>query len=236
MPGRSRTPNRAPEQGLRIAPLRLRLLAFLIDLTIFGSAAIAIVGLTIAVFIKAKALRLRLAPVGTRLARIFRGPRSRRARLSINAALVVPDVALRGWQSPGARLLGLRRVDARTGAPVGVRAALVRGVVWRARRMLMDRVFGPFEARERERNAAARESLQPELERIKRRHRHDPEARQAAMMALYREHSLNPFAAYLRSTLPRTAAAIALDAPTILSPRRQTLTDRLAGIAVVVER
>ncbi len=39
---------------------------------------------------------------------------------------LVSEVAMRNSRSPGARIVGIRRADARTGGPVTVRSALIR--------------------------------------------------------------------------------------------------------------
>ncbi|MBV9606052.1 MAG: RDD family protein [Solirubrobacterales bacterium] len=131
--------------GLRIAPLRRRAVAAAIDVLVCLPPVAGVVGL------------------GVYLAYRFRGrdeegdmPRlpdpSRRWQVLLSLATIASAVRWRNTRGVGARVMGLRRVDVRTGGPVSVRSALIRATFgvgvrrfssrWRPRAVAHDAATG----------------------------------------------------------------------------------------------
>jgi uncharacterized RDD family membrane protein YckC len=157
--------------------------------------------------------------------------RTQRPSWRLRAVFFIGGVLTRNWRGPGARMLGLRRVDARTGGPVTLRSAIVREIVTTAWNVIGNWLFAPVRARA----DARRHAIAPEIEQLRRTHGDDQEALNIAMARLYEEHKLNPFAGCIWA-LPRMAFSLAQELPAIWSPRNQGLADRLAGTEVVVGR
>jgi uncharacterized RDD family membrane protein YckC len=158
----------------------------------------------------------------------FRRLAEPRWQLAMWVATAPLDIALRNWRSPGARAMGLRRVDARTGGPVSVRSALIHKAVEAASRVLNQRAHRPFYRRLTER----RDAIQADMREARRAHADDPEARERAVAEVQRRHDIRPWgccAMGLLGLLPRYL-------PALWSPRNQTLPERVAGTIVVVER
>jgi len=151
---------------------------------------------------------------------------STRGRLALYAVGLTTAVWCRSWRGPGYRLLGLRRVDALTGGPVGVRAAAVRYLALQSRRALLTRIFAPITRRgqARGREAAA------ERRRLIREHPGDPEALHSAM----REHGITPLPSCL-SALPQLLATLATEVATLSGPDKRALADRLARTLVAID-
>ena len=145
-------------------------------------------------------------------------------------ALAAPiEIRLRNWRSPGARAMGLRRVDARTGGPVSVRSAVIRNVVDTASQELYRLVQRPFQARLSERHRA----VQAELRELRRTRGDDDDAQQrASIKEVYRRHNLRPWSSCARGLLGGVPKYL----PAFWSARHQSLPDRVAGIVVVVDR
>lgn len=221
--------------GLVVAPLRRRVLAGLIDGVVALAGFCSVVGLGAALAMKAPALRRRWrSRVKQRALRdLDDRPAwgSSRMRLAFPLLWLVMGVVGRNWRGPGFRMLHLRRVDADTGGPVAVRAAVVRSVVAQGRSAVLSRLFAPLTRRQTDRI----QSHAPELKEIHARHRGDPEALNDALMEFYRENKLNPLASCGWILVP-PLVALATDAPTLRSPLRQGLADRLAGTVVVIDR
>jgi hypothetical protein len=118
----------------------------------------------------------------------------------------------RNWRGPGYRVLGLYRVDARTGAPVSIRSALMGAMfdsAWQAATSSLSR---PHISREKERVTA----LQAEMKEIERNYA-DNEARQKALMQFYKTKGVSPLPACAWSLLPGSAGAAAC--PSLLTSR-----------------
>lgn len=220
---------------LRVASVNRRLAASLIDAitALLGVGA----GVTLGALLLAKTPLLRRLS-GTRIAQAAKrrggsiqdiGPSKRFSR-SLAGLFFLLGVLTRNWRSPSARMLGLRRVDARTGGPVTVRSAIIREAVRTSWNVLGNRLFAPTHNRTAER----RKAIQPELKRLHEQHRDDPEALNEAMMRLYQQHNINPFASCVW-VLPRMAFSLAQELPAIWSPRHQGLADQVAGTVVIVE-
>jgi hypothetical protein len=235
------------DADLVLAPLRRRVLAVLIDLSALLGGLVSIV-LSFVLIRKVGVLK-RLSKsrppraAGERVRERFPG----RDRVSVGAALsstrgklgmqlfaLTVAVLTRNTRGLGFRLLGLRRVEVRDGGPVGVRAAIVFGVVQNARKAVLDRAFAPLKHRT---DARRRElaDLAPEVARLRREHGDDREALERATMRLYSEHGVNPLSscAWL---LPRLLAAYATDIPGLCGARRQGMADQLAGTVVISEQ
>ena len=196
--------------GLEIASLRRRGLALLIDLGVIVPP-LAIAGVAAAKLYKALRGRDPFAS----------GPTvgSWRRQLAFVAASAPIEVALRNRRRPGARVLGLRRVDARTGGPVSVRSAVIHTAVEAAWSVLNRRVRRPFTERVRAAHA--------ELDEMRRSHGGELEPRQR--MDVYKRHGVRPASSLGRTLLDMAPPYLAA----LWSPRNQTLPDRVAGIVVV---
>lgn len=206
--------------ALEIASLRRRGLASLVDLGVFLPPC-AIAG--VAGFKLYLATGERDHASSSRAMRVWQ---SRRWQLALWAATVPIDVRLRNSRGPGARALGLRRVDARTAGPVSVRSAVIHSVVERALRELNGLATRPLEQRAAER----KELVRAKLAELHRTHPdEDDEARRLATTDLFKIYSIGPGSSCSRA-LPGLAARYL---PALWSARNQTLLDRVAGIVVV---
>jgi hypothetical protein len=138
-------------------------------------------------------------------------------------------VANRNWRSPGFRVLGLRRVDACTGGPIGVRSVVVGMLFDRVRQAATRQLF-----RSRARRARDRLSeLAPKLTEIEREHATDPQARQRAVAEFYKANAVHPSAGcgwqLAGPMLSQLVLAIAIR-------DGRTVYDRLTGTIVIVDR
>lgn len=138
-------------------------------------------------------------------------------------------VANRNWRGPGFRVVGLRRVDARTGGIVSVRSALI-GVsfdqVWQvATRPL----FGSRARHQRDRVSA----LGPQLRAVERKYADDPQARQRAVMEFYKANTVSPFAGCGWQLAGPVVSQLII---ALGSRGGRTVRDRITGISVVVDQ
>jgi hypothetical protein len=203
-------PRRLRLRGLKVAPLRRRLLAGAVD-----SGCLLASGLAVGALVtKVDALR-RLRVPG-----LAGGGRS---RVEVRLAMLALAPVGRNVRGPGARVAGIRRVDARTGGPVSVRSAIVAHVTAETWGALTNLLFAPV----RRRRIAKLKALEPQFEE----RGGDPEA----LAALFREHGVNPFAS-CTWVVPQLAVARAIQLPAPWSSVRQGLVERLSGTVVVVER
>jgi hypothetical protein len=213
-----------------IAPLRRRLLASLIDMTLLVLTTVAlIVGGVAWPSIPAR-VKNRGEAAGAGAVKPRRERRlSARHRAFLFLATVGLGVLSRNWRGPGFRLLRLRRVDMHTGGPVAVRSAVIVQVcdqLWGLSSRRLAR--GPLrrqEQRSRENHEA--------LEDIRRKFAADPKARKQAVDSFLEENpSISP-STLLWPLLPEALWRVL----SILWVREgRTLRDRVAGTAVVVER
>ena len=134
-------------------------------------------------------------------------------------------VGLRDWRTPGMRVMGIRRVDARTGGPVTVRSALTRYLAEQTRGL----VVGGFVARRFRQAREPVEALQADIRAAERAHPDDPAARVRATMDVYDSAGVTPWAGCLPSTIPLVSEVLF----TLLTPRRQSPNDWVAGIVVI---
>jgi hypothetical protein len=216
--GARRLPPRRLRRSVRVASLRRRLLAGVVD-----SACLLVSGLAVgALATKVDALRrLRVS----RLAAAWGGG----GRRGVEARLVMLALAPvgRNVRGPGARVAGIRRVDARTGGPVSIRSAIVAHVISQMWGALTNHLLAPV----RNARIAKLKTLQSQFDRLQRERRGDAEA----LSTLYREHGVNPFAS-CTWIVPQIALACAIQLPTPWSPVRRGLVERLAGTVVVMQR
>lgn len=138
-------------------------------------------------------------------------------------------IANRNWRSPGFRVVGLRRVDARTGGPMSVRSVLIGVLFDQARQAATRPLFRSRAHRERDR---LRE-LAPQLKEIQHKHEADLHAQQRAMMEFYKSNQVNPRAEcgwlVAGPILSQLVLAIAIR-------NGRTAYDRLTGTIVVRDR
>lgn len=118
---------------MRVAALRLRLLAALVDAAVIVGSMAALVGLGIAGGVAYARIRGREderegdeedepSDIHPRTREFPQSPQLRAALLGASAGLAV---ASRNWRGLGFRVVGLRRVDAQSGGIVRVRSALI---------------------------------------------------------------------------------------------------------------
>jgi uncharacterized RDD family membrane protein YckC len=138
---------------------------------------------------------------------------------------LVYAVGLRSWRTPGMRVMGIRRVDARTGGPVTVRSALIRHLAEQSRGVIVERFVAPRFRRARE----PVEALQADVRAAERAHPDDQAARLRATMDVYGSAGVTPWAGCLPLTIPLVAEVVF----TLLTPRRQSPNDWIAGIVVI---
>jgi uncharacterized RDD family membrane protein YckC len=221
---------RVPIEDLKLASPWQRLAAGLIDALI----CLTTFGLGIALWSK---LRLRLGRRGAHAGKSARGralaTATREQRMPSMAMRIVSataptgGVAWRNARSPGARLMGIRRVDAATGGLVSVRSALVSRFVSQLCSRVTGYISGPIALR----NAEALKRAAPLFDEIRAQHADDPEALQRATTDVYRDLDLHP----VRGCLPPLAGLALPLLPALFSRRHQTLPQKAAGILVVRE-
>ncbi len=172
---------------MHVASLRLRLAAALVDAAVFGGGMAVVIGMGIAGALAYARVRgdgedqatdadepSEIAPTARRLRQ---SPELRAAVWGASAGLAV---ASRNWRSPGSRVVGLRRVDARSGGIVTVRSALIGVLFDQARQAAGRSLFRSRVQRRRDRLSA----LGPQLAAVQRTHG-AREARQRAMTEFY---------------------------------------------------
>jgi 60Kd inner membrane protein/RDD family len=219
--------------GFRVAELWRRLLAGLIDAAV-GVALLA--GAGFAMFKFLRQLQPVAEPVRKRFVawsdgRELKGqawPLSLRVRIAIAVGSLNLEVNRVNHRTLGARVMRIRRADARTGGPVSIRSALISNLAHRT----IAAALAPLAVRATKRHTERMQTLQPELKQIQREHDDDMEARQEALQRFYTEHKVNPLA----SCLPTFVIGLIVPwVPALLSPLRQTIPHRLAGIIWIVE-
>ena len=170
------------------------------------------------------------APFGAPESSLFRRVgESPVGRLGLAAATVPVDVSIRNWRTPGDRVMGLRRVDARNGGPVSVRSALLKEAVQTASREANRWVQRPVRERHRERMQA----FQAELRQAHEIRAGDREAQKRAMTEVLKRSSYRPLSSCGRGLLEGVLGSVPLYLPALWSARNQTLPDLIAGIVTV---
>jgi RDD family len=149
------------------------------------------------------------------------------ASRTVLGGLTIAGVGLRNVRSPGERLLGIRRADARTCGPVSFRSTVIHQVATQLSSAVLRELTRPLTTRQSER---FREITQA-MDEIRKEHADDPAARQEAVMELYRAKDVH----VLRGCLLPLVGPVALNLTAFWSPQHQTVFDRVAGIIVVKE-
>jgi hypothetical protein len=158
---------------MEIAPLSRRLGALAID-ALVGLAVVA--GIVAAIVALARPWR-KPQPDLQKMRRFWKQP-------WMQGLGVVRIVGFRNVRSPGQRLMGIRRADARSGGPVSVPGAIVGEWSSSMMRTLLTQLVDPVQRRGETRLGA----LQPQLTAIQQQHRDDKQTLQRAMMEFYKEH------------------------------------------------
>jgi hypothetical protein len=232
---------------MRVASLRLRFLAALVDAAVVLGPMAALVGLGIAgvvVYGRVRGDRGQDPQEGDEqaqpggdgadepvdLQRLTRGA----AQPSwLHAALAGAGVGLavagRNWRDPGFRVLRLRRVDAHTGGTVRVRSALRGAWFDQVLQTAARQLFGSRARRERARISA----LGPPLGAVQRQYAADPQARHRAVMEFYKANEVTPFAGCGWQLAGTVVSQLVL----ALGTRKgRTVRDRLTGTSVILDR
>jgi hypothetical protein len=218
---RTRTLKRARDPG--IAPRSRQRLAGLIDLPM----RLAVIGTVIG----AAGWRVKRAGADA-------DPQALRKRLTAKptvGAIVLfgsaAEVIATLGRSPGQRVVGIRVADAKTGAAVTLRQAIILALTPPCKQWLIGWLTRRLKAPERRVVDHA-----PAIEELKRIHAGDREATQEALVAYFREQRAHP----LREVLPRPLAQAALQWGINAMVRRRwpdrSLEEVLAGTVVVVDR
>jgi hypothetical protein len=196
-----------------VAPLRLRMVAGLIDVVV-GSAIAGGVGWL---------ALLCAAPAGEREARMTAFCADPRVVQAIQFGTPVAEVLAYRLTSPGSRIVGMRRVDARTGGSPSLRSAVVRSGLHAALTLGLHRLNRPH----RERLLRHSAELKARLATVAAEFPDDPEARDRVGAEIGRRGMRGCATAIL----PSFALGLMQPLTALLSPRRQTVIDRLAGVA-----
>lgn len=142
-------------------------------------------------------------------------------------------MATRG-QTPGMMVVGIKVVDAQTGAVPTLKQSALRWAAAVVPCEALSRLV-PMSARA-ESTLAAMRDLQPEIDRLTQRHQDDRQRLNEEVMGLFEEANVNPNEACLPILLravPGLAFSCALNAPALQPPLHQGLHERLAGTVVV---
>ena len=157
------------------------------------------------------------------------------AAFALSGAYHISLTAKRG-QTLGQMVLGIRVVDAKTAAVPTLKQSAVRWAVT----MVPDALARLVPLSERaESTLAGITGLQPEIDRLTRRHEGDRQRLNEELMRLFKEADLNPLGACLPivlRALPGFAITCALYGPVLQGPHRQGLHDRFAGTVVIEAR
>ena len=232
--GRFRVAQRRRTRRLPLATVRRRSLAALIN-SVVGIAAVAL-AIVAGVVVGGRVLGRRASHLGGRSpdggdARALSARlSSKSAQLALHLVGFATAAVATGHRSPGFRLLGLRRVDARTGREVTRRQELTASAALQVWRILVNRLL-PAGAID---DSLDHEKLRSEMAAARRMHAHDRQAEHAEIMRIYGENKLNSRASCLR-VLPRVLLGAAVNVP-MWSSLRQSLPDRIAGTVVIVDR
>jgi hypothetical protein len=230
---------------MRVASLRLRLLAALVDAAVVMGGMAALVGLGIAGAVAyARVRRDKDEHDGDEedeqdgeeqdepsdihcTTREFRqSPELRAALWGASAGLAV---ASRNWRGPGFWVVGLRRLDAQTGGIVSVRSALFGVLFDDARQAATKPLFGSRAQRQRDRISA----LGPQLRAVGRNYADDPQARQRAVMEFYKANHVTPFAGCGWQLAGPVGSQLVL---ALGSRGGRTVRDRITGTGVIVDQ
>jgi len=221
--------NRRRRRRLRIAPIRRRLLASLIDVTLALLAGILAIGAytgAVAMLGRKEAPGVRSLP---KMMPKITG--SKRASIALHVCMFALSVLLTGRRGPGSRVAGIRLVDARAGEPVSLRQAALRAGTQRAWQLLVRRLTTRLGKAER----LKQPDLRSEIEALRREHGDDRDAFEQAMKEMYRENQVRPYTACLPA-LMQLPLGLAIEVPALWTPLHQGLPDKLAGTIVISDR
>lgn len=156
-------------------------------------------------------------------------PQSSLVHAAVQGAATGVAFASRNTRSPGFRVVGLRRVDARTGGPVSAGGYLIGLLFDQTRQALITPLFRARAQRKRERL----KELEPKRSEIERKYANDREACRRALGELYEANEVKltsgcwwPVAGPVLSQL--VLAALTRDG--------RTIHDRVTGTIVVMDR
>ncbi len=155
------------------------------------------------------------------------------AGLVFNGAYHVSLMATRA-QTPGMMVVGIKVVDAQTGAVPTLMQSAVRWAAAMVPSEGLSRLV-PLSAKA-ESTLAATTELQPEIDQLTQRHQGDRRRLNEEVMGLFDEANLNPNEACLPILLravPGLVFTCALNAPALQPPLHQGLHERLAGTVVI---
>jgi 60Kd inner membrane protein/RDD family len=147
-------------------------------------------------------------------------------RLGNRAASLFTEVGFRNVPSPGYRMMRIQRVTAGSGGPISPERAIVRLCLGELMGRASTQLWRPMQQREVQRM----ETLRPRLKAIQEEHAGDEVATRQAVADFYREHGVNPFRGCLR---PLLLSLTTEWLPPMLSPTRQRIQDRVAGVMVI---
>jgi hypothetical protein len=160
--------------------------------------------------------------------------RSRPAEVAFALVGLAVDVSHEGkTRGPGARVLGIRLVDARTGRRISRRQALIRAGSRRAWGFAITRLVPP-----RAGNSLSdrqREDYRAKMEAVRRQFPDDSDARQEAFRRIHDEMPKPDMRGCWLALLARLLLTVAIELPALWSPLKQGLPDKLAGTVHVVE-
>jgi hypothetical protein len=134
-------------------------------------------------------------------------------------------VSARNRRSPGYRVVGIRRVDARRGGAVTIRSAVIHLASREGWAWLTRQAMGPAQRRASQRT----KDFRAQVDEIKRQHADDPDAGQDAITSLYKSADVN----CLTPIVWGLPAVLAGPLSSLLSGSHQTIGDRLSGTVIV---
>jgi hypothetical protein len=220
---------------LRVAPVRRRFAASLIDALVGIVALVLLVGTGVGIFRVARARPVNFKFLGGLVSGLPNASirlQSRPVKLIVHIAMFAVSVRTRERRSPGSRILGLRRVDARTGRDVSRTQEVIRSGARQGWRFLCRQLIRTPKARA----SPEWEKLKSDLEAARHRHADDQEALQHEVMHIYQENKARPVRVAYLPVLARVALVSVVDLPLVWSERKQSILDRLAGTMIVLDR
>jgi hypothetical protein len=136
------------------------------------------------------------------------------------------------YRTPGQRVAGIRRADARSGAPVSLRQALIFALTPQLRSLLLGLLTRPLQppGRPVEDHRAA-------LKELRRVHAHDADARREATMEYFRSHRREwSWRDVLIRPLARTGLTLLVEVAVRRRWPGRSLGDVLAHTTLIVDR
>jgi hypothetical protein len=205
-------------RDLRVAPIRLRLLASLIDVTLALLGGIVAIG----TYTSVVTMRGRKDAPGSRsLPKIMS---SKRVSATLRVFVFVLNVLLTGRRGPGSRIVGIRLVDARTGGPVNLRQATLRAGSRHGWQLLVRKLTARLGKAEQLKH----HDLQSKIEALRREHGDNSDAFQHAAMGMYRKNQVRPYVSCLPA-LAQLPLGLAIEAPALRTPLHQGLPTSSPG-------